>query len=92
MVARDERRGEDKTRLGLLWYEGGKKKDGTEEEEDLALKCIAPIRIRDFGRVESQLLFPFFSSLFSFSRFIFFAVLFELLTSRPGKTVRYLPG
>jgi hypothetical protein len=32
------------------------------KEDDLTLKCIAPIRVRDFGRVESQLSFFLFLS------------------------------
>lgn len=58
------------------------------KEDDLTLKCIAPIRVRDFGRVESQLSFFFFSSLlfFSlFSRFFFLAILFGIIDLRPGK-------
>lgn len=48
---------------------------GEEEKDDLTLKCIAPIRVLDFGRVESQLFlfFPFSLLIFlSFLEFLFF--------------------
>jgi hypothetical protein len=77
--------------LGLSREGGNGTGRETEEEDDLTLKCIAPIRVRDFGRVESQLLFSFFL-LFSFSfllvnffYLIFFSyVLFELLPFEAG--------
>jgi hypothetical protein len=56
------------------------------KEDDLTLKCIAPIRVRDFGRVESQLSFFLFLSTYFFSFLIFSSLFFlELLTLRPGK-------
>lgn len=98
VVAREDR-GEDKNRLLFcFWFFGSVSRGGngtgreTEEEDDLTLKCIAPIRVRDFGRVESQLLFSFFL-LFSFSffvgefflfSFLFSYVLFELLPFEAG--------
>lgn len=57
-------RQESRNRLRLSLERGSKmdRPGKRRKEDDLTLKCIAPIRVRDFGRVESQLSFFLFLS------------------------------
>jgi hypothetical protein len=84
--------GTEQTSLVPFGERGENGQTGKEEEEDdLTLTCIAPIRVRDLGRVESQLsLFLFFYLIF-FLAFLFF-VLFELLPFRLGKESQVSEG